>query len=354
MTDNKQDGISLIISYKWEVFTALAVFLLVVLMFIILLPLADGIILGLVFAYICRPIYLALNRYRYFGAFVATMFIVTPMVLIIGTGLVEIARQIIWVFDNQGEVIGMLFEYVRIIVPETYTDPITGLIWDYSLSVLPLIGQLGFVDYARGISMLAINLLISIFVCYFILMDGDRLYNSIKRIIPKGSEQYFEEYCSHLDQILSGVFIGNAYAALSVSTLSVIVFYAFGFSHVLAMATLVFLASIIPLFAGYMLLVILAVMRYVTLGLESAVVFFVVASIVIYAPPELFLRPYLVGIRSHIHPMFIMVVFLGGAFVGGIAGFFAAPILLGSIIAAYRVYVNELDRQASLSDKIES
>lgn len=354
MTDNRQDGISLIISHKWTVFTALAVFLLVVSMFIILLPLADGIILGLVFAYICRPIYLTLNRYRHFSAFVATMFIVTPMVLIIGTGLVEITRQIMWVVDNQEEVIGMVFDYVRIIAPDTYTDQITGLIWDYSLSVLPLVSQLGFVGYARGLSMFAINLLISIFVCYFLLVDGDRLYNSIKRIIPKGSERYFEEYFSHLDQILGGVFIGNAYAALSVSTLSVIVFYAFGFSHILALATLVFIASIIPLFAGYMLLVILAVLRYVTLGLESAVVFFVVASIVIYAPPELFLRPYLAGIRSHIHPMFIMVVFLGGAFVGGIAGFFAAPMLLGSIIAAYRVYVNELDRQASLSEKIES
>ncbi|MCD4704390.1 MAG: AI-2E family transporter [Methanosarcinaceae archaeon] len=351
MTDNRQDGISQIISHKWKVLTALALFILVVLMFIVLLPLADGIILGLVFAYICRPIYLALNRYRHFGAFVATMFIVTPMVLIIGIGLFEISHQIIWVIDHQGYVIEILFDYVRIVAPDMYTDQITGLIWDYSLSVLPLIGKLGFVSYARGISMFAINLLISIFVCYFLLVDGDRLYNSIKRIIPKGSERYFDEYCSHFDQILGGVFIGNAYAALSVSSLSVIVFYAFGFSQILALATLVFIASIIPLFAGYMVLVILAILRYFSMGLESALVFFVVASIVIYAPPELFLRPYLAGIRSHIHPMFIMVVFLGGAFVGGIAGFFAAPMLLGSIVAAYRVYVNELDRQESLSEE---
>jgi predicted PurR-regulated permease PerM len=42
--------------------------------------------------------------------------------------------------------------------------------------------------------------------------------------------------------------------------------------------------------------------------------------------------------ESKIHPMLIILAFLGGAFVGGIAGFFTAPILLGALVAAYRVY----------------
>jgi predicted PurR-regulated permease PerM len=76
-------------------------------------------------------------------------------------------------------------------------------------------------------------------------------------------------------------------------------------------------------------------------GLESAAVFFVVASIVIYAPPELVLRPYLASIKSQIHPFLILLAFLGGAFVGGLAGFFLAPIVLGAIIAAYRVHTDD-------------
>ncbi len=34
--------------------------------------------------------------------------------------------------------------------------------------------------------------------------------------------------------------------------------------------------------------------------------------------------------------MLIIIAFLGGALVGGVAGFFIAPILLGAIVAAYR------------------
>ncbi len=41
--------------------------------------------------------------------------------------------------------------------------------------------------------------------------------------------------------------------------------------------------------------------------------------------------------------MLLMLAFLGGAFVGGIAGFFAAPpILLGALVAAYRVYQEQI------------
>ena len=79
-------------------------------------------------------------------------------------------------------------------------------------------------------------------------------------------------------------------------------------------------------------------MRYIQYGFESAVFFFVAASVVIYGPPELILRPYLTGMQSKIHPMLLILAFIGGAFVGGIAGLFAAPILLGALVAAYRVY----------------
>jgi predicted PurR-regulated permease PerM len=274
------------------------------------------------------------------------MFIVTPLVIILGLGIVEIIDQIVWITENQGEVVGGLFDLVRSIdIPEAFHEQITQTIWNSSISVLPMLGNLVFVSYATGLAMFIINLMIAVFVCFFLLADGDKLYAALLRIFPEEHKNVMMEYFNHLDMILSGVFIGNAYAALSVSTLSVIVFYAFGLSHILALASLIFIASVIPMFAGYMVLVVLAVIRYFSLGLESAVTFFVVSSIIIYAPPELILRPYLAGIKSHIHPLLILLTFLGGAFVGGIAGFFAAPILLGLIIAAYRVYVvhNEAD-----------
>lgn len=348
MESARSDGMSVLIDHKWKIAVSIAVAILLFAAVIVVLPLADGIVLGLVFAYISRPIYLKFKGHRKIGAFVATMFIVIPIIIILGSGLIEIINQITWVVDNQAQVIGSVFDTIRgIDFPESINQQLQQLTWDFSTSVLPLIGRIGFVSYAKGIAMFFVNLLISIVVCFFLLADGDGLHNAIIGLTPKNQKYTVERYFSHLDMILNGVFIANAYAALFVSVTSLFVFYAFGFSHLLALATLIFIASIIPMFAGYMVILPLSIIRYFDSGFQSAAIFFAVASLLIYAPPELILKPYFASVKSHIHPLLLMLAFLGGAFVGGIAGLFAAPILLGALVAAYRVYMEQINAEES-------
>jgi predicted PurR-regulated permease PerM len=342
MVHSEKDGISRIISAKWKIVSFTVVSLLFLLFCYILFPLADGIVLGLVFAYIARPIFMKLRRLKRIGALIATLCIVIPVVFIIGSGIVEILRQIVWVFENQSYVMNTSLDLLRSIdIPAGYSDDVQQLVWDISTSILPLLGRIGIIAYARNLVMFGINLFLAIFLCYFLLADGGGLYKAVLKVVPAGHKKEFERFVLHLDVILQGIFVGNASAALIVSVLSLIVFYAFGFSHVLALAALIFVASVIPMFAGYMVLLVLSVYRYLDQGLESAAVFFIVSSIVIYAPPELVLRPYLASIKSQIHPFLILVAFLGGGFVGGVAGFFLAPIVLGAIVAAYRVHIND-------------
>lgn len=351
MLSTGQDGLSRMIDAKWKIASFIAVLFLLLSFFYILFPLSDGIVLGLVFAYIARPIFLKLKRFRRVAAIVATMCIVVPVVFIIGSGMVEILRQIVWVIENQSYVLNSAFDFFRSFdIPERYSADVQQIIWNISTSFFPLLSRIGIISYARNVMMFAINLLIAIFLCYFLLADGEGLHNAVLKIVPCEHKSIVEKYLFHLDIILQGVFVGNAFAALIVSVLSLVVFYAFGFTHVLALAALIFIASVIPMFAGYMVLLALSLYRYVDQGLESAVMFFVVASIVIYVPPELFLRPYIASIKSQVHPFLILLAFLGGAFVGGIAGFFMAPIMMGGIIAAYRVYTENDTAVCSQTD----
>ncbi len=333
------DGVSQIIASRWKIGAALAVALLLYFSFLILLPLADGIVLGIVFAYIARPIQIKFKTHRKTGALIASLFIFIPIVFIVGAGILEILNQISWIIDNQTAVAAAILDFISALnIPEKLLESINSTIWDLFTSLLPAIGSIGLLSYAQSIGLFIINFIVSIIFCYFILADGDRLYRAFLGVMPKEYKGIVNRYALHLDMILKGIFIGTAYSALIVSVTSVVVFYAFGFPHVLALATLIFIASIIPLFAGYMILLPLALMRYIESGFESAALFLLVSSVIIYGPPELILRPYLTGLKSRIHPMLLMLAFLGGAFVGGIAGFFAAPILLGALVAAYRVY----------------
>lgn len=338
----QKDGVARIIDSKWKIAATIAVLLLLIIQVLVFLPIADGLILGLVFAYISRPIFNRIKRFPTLGAFVATMFIVVPAVFIIGWGLLDVLRKILWIIDNQAYLLNILFEFSRTLnLPAGYGDDMNQLLWNISTTLVPLLSKVGIFSYALNIVMLVLNLIIAMVVCYFLLAEGSKLYDAVINIFPENYKPVAIRYLSHLDMILQGVFIGNASAALVVCFLSMIVFYAFGFSNILALSALIFLASVIPMFAGYMVLLALALYRYIEYGLESAVLFFIVSTLVIYAPPELFLRPYLSSIKSHVHPLLIFLSFLGGAFAGGISGFFAAPILLGALIAAYRTYMDK-------------
>jgi predicted PurR-regulated permease PerM len=333
------DGVSQIIASRWKIGAALAVALLLYFSIRILLPLADGIVLGIVFAYIARPIQKKFKKHKKIGALTASLCIFVPIVFIIGVGIVEILNQISWIVDNKTAVLGAIIDFIRALnIPQELVGSFNDAIKNLFASLLPAIGSIGIIGYAQSISLFVINFIVSIVFCFYILADGDRLYSAFLGVMPKEYKGIVNRYARHLDLILKGIFIGTAYSSLIVSVTSVFVFYAFGFPHALALATLIFLASVIPLFAGYMVLLPLALMRYLQSGFESAAFFFVVSSLIIYGPPELILKPYLTGMESKIHPMPLILAFLGGAFVGGIAGFFAAPILLGALVAAYRVY----------------
>ena len=154
--------------------------------------------------------------------------------------------------------------------------------------------------------------------------------------IPLEVEEFSRRFIRHLDGILAAIFIGNTYGAITIGVLSLIVFWAFGFTHVLALSALMLIAAIVPMFTGWMVVIAMAIYRYFEKGSESALIFFAVALFVIILPPELLIRPYIINTKSNIHPMLIIIAFLGGGLVGGIAGFFIAPILLGAIVAAYR------------------
>ncbi|MDP2841276.1 MAG: AI-2E family transporter, partial [Candidatus Methanoperedens sp.] len=164
-------------------------------------------------------------------------------------------------------------------------------------------------------------------------------------IIPQEVEYFSARFIKHLDGILSAIFIGTTYSAIAVGVLSLIVFWAFGFSNVLALSAIMLLAAIIPLVTGWLVVMVLAIFRYFEMGSESAIVFLIVAFVVVILPPELLVRPYIINTKSDIHPMLIILAFLGGGMVGGVAGFFIAPILLGAIMAAYRAGADVRRRQ---------
>lgn len=335
------DGVSILIKHKWKIVLTVIILLIAFVFMYIILPLLDGIVMGIVLAYVARPLKQYLDRpVPRLSPYIATLAIVLPIFLIIGFGVIEIFNQILWMVRNQDYVVASLLNLLeRLNLPDFIHDKTRDIILNFTSYLLPIVKQLPVAAIVKSFTMFIINVMIAVLLCFFLLVDGSRLVERIMEIIPQEVNEFSQKFLSNLDSILSSIFLGNTYSAIAVGILSIIVFSVFGFSNVLALSALMLIAALIPLFAGWMVIVPLTIHRYFEVGSHEALIFFAVSVLVIMIPPELLIRPYIINFQSKIHPMMIIIAFIGGGLVGGIAGFFIAPMLLGAIVAAYRAYV---------------
>ena len=178
--------------------------------------------------------------------------------------------------------------------------------------------------------------MLSVIICYYLLVDGTRFVRSLLALYPYTDTS--QRFIDATDRMISGIYVGNFLAAVLISIISIPFFFAFRIPLIAVLAALMFLAALVPILAEWMVLLPAAAYMFLVRGPLEGAIFLIAGVIILYIIPELILRPYLVGKASRIHPLLILLAFLGGGIVGGLAGFFLAPIAVGVLVAAYSVY----------------
>lgn len=303
-------------------------------------PLLDGLVLGFVFAYVGRPVRDLFRHSRRMGSLAAVVCIVVPLSAIFATGVIETSNQIRWLEGHQEEIISLIFEFVSWVrIPEVLLDEISRSMADLMGMGLNLLAGLPFFQLGSTITLGIINILIAFIVCYFLLLESERLAEAARETFDL-KEGSFELRClTRIDSILCGVYIGSIYTAIAGGITSVAIFYLFSVPRPLAMASIVFLAGLVP-FLTWLVFIPAAVGRYIEAGPLDAALFFLAASILVHIA-ELVIRPYIVYAKSSLHPLLVLLAFLGGGLVAGIAGFFLAPALVGVVTGIYREIVED-------------
>ncbi|MGZ4846976.1 MAG: AI-2E family transporter [Halobacteriota archaeon] len=315
--------------------------LIAVLLFIVylLLPLLDGIVLGLVFAYVARPLKNRLavraNQGDRVASLLATSAIVVPIVIIFTFGIIEAVRQLAWIIQNQDVVVaGVRQGLVTAGVSSDLTDSVLNAAQS-TVSTVPVSRYLTY-SATANVGIFLLNLVLSVIICYYLLVDGKRFVQSLIALYPQTDAS--RRFIHATDRVISGIYVGNFLAAVLISLISIPFFFVFRIPLIAVLAALMFLAALVPILAEWMVLLPVAAYMFLARGPAEAGIFLVAGVIILYVIPELIVRPYLVGKASSIHPLLILLSFLGGGIVGGLAGFFLGPIAVGVVLAAYSVY----------------
>ncbi len=323
-----------------RVWLLLVTAILVILVSYFIWPLLEGLVLGVVFAYVGRPVLNLFGKTRQIGSLAATICIVVPISAVFALGIFEIVNQIRWLEIYQGEIIVSSYEFIyHIHIPPIIFEELSRGMANLTELILHLLTSLPVFSLGTAIIMGIVNFLMALCVCYFLLSDGMRLKEAVMQTLGL-KEKDFEMRClARIDSILCGIYIGSIYTAIAGGITSVAIFYLFGVPRPFAMASIVFLAGLVP-FLTWLVFIPTAISRYVEFGPVDALLFFLAASILVHVA-ELVIRPYIVYAKSSVHPLLVLLTFLGGGLVAGITGFFLAPAMVGVVMGIYQVMQEE-------------
>lgn len=316
----------------WPELAALA---LIILLTYYLWPLLDGLVLGLVFAYVGRPVRDLFKESRRAGSLAAVICIIVPLSAIFAIGVIETSNQIRWLDRHQGEISAVISKLVSWVhIPPAIFDELSRGMANIMGMGVNLLANLPLFSLGSTITLGIINLLIAFCVCYFLLLDGDRLAYAAASFFNLDKAGLETRCLTRIDSILCGIYTGSIYTAIAGGLTSVIIFYIFSVPRPFAMASIVFLAGMVP-FLTWLVFIPTAIGRYIEIGPLDALLFFLAASILVHVA-ELVIRPYIVYAKSSLHPLLVLLAFLGGGLVAGMAGFFLAPAMVGVVTAVYR------------------
>jgi len=318
-----------------------ATLLLILLSTYFIWPLLDGIILGVVFTYLGRPVRDLFGKKRMIGSLAAIICIIAPLCIIFAAGVFEAASRLMWLQSHRAAIVANGQEFLsRIYIPQFIFDEISRGMENLMGIGLSLLTSLPVFGLGTTLTLGFLNLLIAFCVCYYLLVDGDKLFEAANAFLKRKDGDFELRCLGRIDGILSGIYTGSISTAMVYGIASIPIFYLFEIPRPQAMASIILLAGVVP-FLTWIVFLFTAISRYIEVGPMEAIVFFIAASVLVLVA-ELIVRPYIVYARSSIHPMLVLLAFLGGGLVGGVFGFFLAPAMLGLISGIYQILQAEL------------
>ncbi|GAA0525400.1 Predicted PurR-regulated permease PerM [Halorubrum aquaticum] len=188
------------------------------------------------------------------------------------------------------------------------------------------------------VSGLLLNLLITVVVTYYLLLDGSKFHEWVLRF---DDDAIVREYFEAADAELEAVLYGNLLNVIAISIIAIATYT--GYNLVAPEAVAVPYPTLAGAFTGVASLIPVIGMKIVYLPLAAATAvpaimgndtgllvyvgaFLLVAVVVVDTIPDIVLRPYFSGKTTHVG--LLMLAYIFGPVVFGFHGLFLAPIVL--------------------------
>jgi predicted PurR-regulated permease PerM len=212
-----------------------------------------------------------------------------------------------------------------------------------------LLGQT--TNILKNLSFFFLQFFILLFTMFYFLKDGEKLVNYCYSILPL-SAKYSKELMQKLYYLSHGIIYGIFGAAIIQGFLVGVGLAIVGIGNSAFWGSMAALLSPVP----YLGTAIVWVPVVITLAIEGhwlASLFLLVWGGLIVGTADNLVKPYLIGARTSLHPLAVLLVLLGGALTFGIQGLIFGPFILTLTLAFLHIYRLEYSSVLTKKEKGE-
>jgi predicted PurR-regulated permease PerM len=181
------------------------------------------------------------------------------------------------------------------------------------------------------------SFLLMLFVLYFVLRDGPRFTEQLVALLPV-DESTRNRLWRHLLDVTRAVFLGTGVTAIAQGALVGIGFWIARLPSPLVFGVVAAFVALIPMVGAALLWVPAAALLAIR-GDYGHAVFLAAWGTLVVGMADNFLRPMLISGRVEVPTLAVFIGVMGGLSAFGFIGLFIGPIVLGLLIALFRLRV---------------
>ena len=188
---------------------------------------------------------------------------------------------------------------------------------------------------------IVIGIVLALFISFFLFKDGKKLVNNIAGMIPL-NKKYSSKLIKRFGDITHSVVFAHIIVAIAQGVIGTIGFYIFGVPSAIFWGIAMAIFSLLPVLGPPLVWLPAAIFLFIngivtnsywTMGMGIGL--FLYGAFIISTVDNL-LRIKLIGDRSDVHPLTVLIGIIGGINLFGFIGIFVGPIILSLLITYFR------------------
>ena len=327
---------------------------LVLLSLVIVKPLLLAILMGMLLAYVFTPVYRLVTKKIKQDTIAAVLvcFFVLLLLIIPGFFLVKLfvkESYVIYLIAKQKLAVGIFNgcekDFCVTIQNLLYEPEIHFYLQTILKSAANYVVEKG-TSFIVSIPQVILNIFVMFFTMYYFLKEGGVFVDNLNNYLRLHNKKYVH-ILNRLRDIVKGIVFGYGIIAIMQGMLGALGFWIFGISSPLVWGVIMTFLALIPFLGTGFVWVPAALLLFFEGMVKNSTVLMVKAaglfvySLLFVSTLDNFVRPKVIGNRTKIHPLIVMMGIFGGIMLLGPVGVIVGPLVLSLTMVFIEVYVLE-------------